>query len=340
VYDDGAVDLEKLSLPPRGVGEIDVAMSTAAICGSDLHTVLGHRSTPDRTALGHEGIGEVLDLDNDVHDLRGERLAVGDRVVFALFSACGSCDRCSAGLAMKCRNLLKYGHESVTTAPHATGTLADVVRLLPGVAVLKVPAEVDDRHVVAAGCAVATAAAVVTAAGPPAAGTRALVYGAGAVGSYTAAMLASIGVDVAVSDPNPDRQAAVTALGLRLAADDAPAYDLVIEASGSPVAFTEAIDRIEIGGRIVAAGAVSPGHSTVTFDPATLVRQRLSLIGVHNYTAEEFRYGVDWLLAHGQRPEWSTVLSAPFPLDDVERAFAEIQRGRFLRVLVQPGSDA
>lgn len=339
VYDDGKIKLEDVALPPRSPGEIDVAITTAAICGSDLHTVLGHRSTPERTALGHEGVGQVLDLDADNVDLRGDRIRVGDRVVFALFSACGSCDRCVAGTEMKCRTLLKYGHESVATPPHATGTLADVVRLLPGVPVLKVPSDIDDLPVVSAGCAVATAAAVVAAAGPPPAGSRALVYGAGAVGVYAAAMLASLGVRVSVSDPSPDRQSAATALGLRLREDDDPAFPLVIEASGSPAAFTEAIDRTDIGGRIVAAGSVSLGHTAVTFDPAVLVTRRLSIHGVHNYTAEEFRQGVDWLFAHGRRSGWDALVSSPYPLADVEQAFAAIQTGRHLRVLVRPRAD-
>jgi hypothetical protein len=129
VFDQGAVTVEHLQLPDRPAGQIDVDISAAAICGSDLHTVLGHRSTPARTALGHEGVGVVTGVDDGATDLRGVPLRRGDRVVFSMLSTCGTCDRCLSGMTMKCRSLIKYGHESVATPPHATGTLADRVRL-------------------------------------------------------------------------------------------------------------------------------------------------------------------------------------------------------------------
>lgn len=336
VFDSGEIGLERLQLPRRSAGQLDVAVSTAAICGSDLHTVLGRRSSPPRTALGHEGVGHVLDVDDGTVDLRGTPVLRGDRVVFALFSACGECDRCTSGLAMKCRSLVKYGHESVTTPPFATGTLATAVRVLPGVPVLRIPPDLADAHAVSAGCAVATAAAIVAAAGPPAPRTRVLVFGAGAVGLYCAAMLGSLGCSVFVSEPADDRLALVQRLGARPVEPDGQPFPVVVEASGSVAAFTGAIDRADTGGRIVAAGSVSPGSSTATFDPAAVVTRRLSVIGIHNYTAEDFRWGVDWLLAHSRHLSLDGLVSPPVPLTAVDEAFRLMRKGSYPRVLVRP----
>lgn len=336
VFDQGKVTVEQLALRERSARETDVAISAAAVCGSDLHTVLGHRETPARTALGHEGVGHVLDADDDASDLRGARLRRGDRVVFALFSACGTCDRCIGGLTMKCRSLVKYGHESVTKPPHATGTLATGVRLLPGVPVLRVPDQVDDEHVVSAGCAVATAAAIVAAAGPPPAGTRVLVLGAGAVGAYCVAMLASLGCSVSVADPSEERLAVAEQLGAKRAGIERSSFPVVVEASGDPEAFTWALGSADIGGRVVAAGSVSPGNSTVTIDPAVLVTRRLTVAGIHNYTAEDFRWGVDWLLAHASTLRLERLVSPPLPLTRVDEAFQRMRDGRHHRVLVRP----
>lgn len=332
VLDKGRVTLERHRLPDRCPGEIDVAITSAAICGSDLHTVLGHRPTPDRTALGHEGVGRVVDVDSEATDLRGAPLRSGDRVVFALFRACGSCDRCVGGLPMKCRSLLKYGHESVTTPPHATGTLASHVRLPPGVPVLRLPDDIEDALVVSAGCAVATAAAVVATAGPA---SRALVYGAGAVGAYTAAMLLTNGVETHVVDPSAARLEAVRRIGAHVH-DAGATYPVVIEASGSAAAFLDALRTADLGGRIVCAGAVSPGSTTVELDPAVLVTRRLTMAGIHNYRPAEFQQGVDWLLAHARAFALDQLASPPIPLRDIDKAFALMRGGEHARVLVSP----
>lgn len=353
VLDGEAVTVEHVILPRRQPGEIDVAISAAAICGSDMHTVLGKRQSPARTALGHEGVGRLVAVDDGACDLRGVPLLPGDRVVFALFSACGTCDRCVHGLAMKCRSLVKYGHESVATPPHATGSLATHVRLLPGVPVLRVPDDLTDRQVVSAGCAVATAAAIVSSldqpaeprsdgvsgpshTSPPGPLTRILVYGAGAVGAYTISMLVSLGCSVFVNEPSDERRAIAEQLGARADDPNADRYPIIIEASGNSMAFSEAIGRADIGGRIVAAGSVSPGDTFVTVDPAVLVTRRITLLGVHNYTADDFRWGVDWLHKHAHTLPLDTWVSPPYPLASVNRAFFEMRNGRYLRVLVKP----
>ncbi|NED97825.1 alcohol dehydrogenase catalytic domain-containing protein [Phytoactinopolyspora alkaliphila] len=336
VFDRGVVSVETIDLPPRRPGEIDVSISTAAICGSDLHTVLGHRSSPHRTALGHEGVGRVTEADEAVVDLRGEPLRQGDRIVFGLFNACGECDRCARGLSMKCRSVIKYGHESVTSPPYATGTLASHVRLLPGVPVLRIPDDVTDIEVVSAGCAVATAAAIVSAAAMTAAPERILVLGAGAVGTYCAAMLTSAGHTVEVKDPSADRVALAQRFGARSPRLEAEAYPVVIEASGSADAFAEALGVCDIGGRLIAAGSVSPGASTVPVDPAIVVTRRLTVIGVHNYTGDDLRHGVDWLLAHGRYRDLGRLVSPPLPLSSVREAFDLMREGRYARVLVRP----
>lgn len=237
---------------------------------------------------------------------------------------------------MKCRSLVKYGHESVTKPPYATGTLASVVRLLAGVPTLRIPDDVADAHVVSAGCAVATAAAIVAAAGTPAAGARVLVFGAGAVGAYCAAMLASLGCAVRVREPSEARLAVATQLGARPDELDGQPFPIVVEASGSPAAFVDAVEATDVGGHLVAAGSVSLGSSTVTLDPALLVTRRLTVSGIHNYTAENFRWGVDWLLAHGRGLGIDRLVSPPLPLSAVDEAFRYVRDGRYPRVLVQP----
>jgi threonine dehydrogenase-like Zn-dependent dehydrogenase len=77
-----------------------VRITTTAICGSDLHIYDGYIPTMQRgDILGHEFMGEVVEVGRDVKTLR-----VGDRVVVPFTIACGNCFYCKEGLWSLCDN--------------------------------------------------------------------------------------------------------------------------------------------------------------------------------------------------------------------------------------------
>jgi threonine dehydrogenase-like Zn-dependent dehydrogenase len=77
-----------------------VKITTAAICGSDLHLYDGYVPTMKRgDVLGHEFMGEVVEVGPDVGNLN-----VGDRVVVPFPIACGTCNACARGLYSVCEN--------------------------------------------------------------------------------------------------------------------------------------------------------------------------------------------------------------------------------------------
>lgn len=331
VLRDGAVSIETHRLPPRSRGEVDVTVSLAAVCGSDLHSVGGRRPTDPGTGLGHEAVGWVRDADGDAVDARGAPLRRGDRVVFGMIVSCGTCDRCLDDLSMKCRTLLKYGHARVDDAPFAVGMMADTIRLVPGVTVLRAP-DVPDELLVSASCAVPTAAAIVRELDAPAP-RRVGIVGAGAVGTYVAEMLADRDIEVLLLDSDPARRVGD---GAAVVAVDALPDDLdaTIEASGSAAGTLVAIRACAVGGTVVLAGTVSRGTALLELDPADVVLRRLRIVGVHNYRPADLVAGVDWLARRGDRAP--AVLGRTFPLDDVERALAAASRHEALRIGVRP----
>lgn len=335
VLRDGNVELETHELPSRRPGELDVAVSLAAICGSDLHTVSGRRAAPSGTGLGHEAVGRIAAVDRGVTDARGRPLALGDRVVFGMIASCGSCDRCRTGLSMKCRSVVKYGHALVTDPPFAVAMLADRIRLLPEVPVLLAPDHLDDEVLVSMACAVPTAAAGVRALGPTLP-DEATVVGAGAVGLYLVGMLVAAGVRVTVVEPRAIRRTAA----VRLGAEPVPAVPegtpAVLEASGAPAAVVEAVQAVGVGGCLVLLGSVSPGAAAITLDPATVVLRRLRIVGVHNYDAEDLVTALDWLGRHGA--SLPRLVEGSYGLADVRAAFAAAFAGDSPRVAVRPGA--
>ena len=77
-----------------------VRVTSTAICGSDLHLYDGFIPTMKKgDILGHEFMGEVVEVGPDVTNLR-----VGDRVVVPFPIACGNCGACQAEAYSLCEN--------------------------------------------------------------------------------------------------------------------------------------------------------------------------------------------------------------------------------------------
>ena len=56
---------------------VEISMST--VCGSDVHTWLGHRPFPTPSILGHEMVGKITKLGNNItHDFLGNPISLGD----------------------------------------------------------------------------------------------------------------------------------------------------------------------------------------------------------------------------------------------------------------------
>jgi threonine dehydrogenase-like Zn-dependent dehydrogenase len=77
-----------------------VRVTSTAICGSDLHLYNGFVPGMEKgDILGHEFMGEVVDVGRGVGDLK-----VGDRVVVPFPIACGSCEACERQMYSLCEN--------------------------------------------------------------------------------------------------------------------------------------------------------------------------------------------------------------------------------------------
>ena len=74
-----------------------VRITTTNICGSDLHMYEGRTDMEPGRVLGHENLGEVIEVGNAV-----ERFKVGDMVCLPFNIACGFCANCERGLTAFC----------------------------------------------------------------------------------------------------------------------------------------------------------------------------------------------------------------------------------------------
>jgi alcohol dehydrogenase len=81
-------------------GDAIVRITTATICGTDLHILKGDvPSVTDGRILGHEGIGIVEAVGQGVSGM-----CVGDKVLVSCITSCGRCDFCRRSMYSHCRN--------------------------------------------------------------------------------------------------------------------------------------------------------------------------------------------------------------------------------------------
>ena len=75
-----------------------VKVDLCSICGSDLHIFHGHGFSADtRYCVGHEAVGEVVEVGKGVR-----RLRPGDKVMISAAVGCGHCAPCLAGQVNRC----------------------------------------------------------------------------------------------------------------------------------------------------------------------------------------------------------------------------------------------
>src|SRR5436190_16509704 len=223
--------------PAVGINDVRVRIHKTGICGTDLHIESwdpwAARTIRPPLVVGHEFVGEVLEIGSNVRDL-----AVGDRVSGEGHVVCGHCRHCRAGRYNLCANTVGLGVDrDGAFAEQVVLPVTNVWHHWPGI----------DEEVEAIfdpfGNAVHTALSF------PVLGEDVLVVGAGPIGLMATAVARHAGARfVVVSEPNAVRRE----LALRMGAthvvhpteralpdvfaelDMVEGFDVAMEMSGNP----------------------------------------------------------------------------------------------------------
>lgn len=336
------LELKQIALPALRPGEVLVKITASTLCGSDLHTFSGRRTSPMPTILGHEAIGIIVDSCSPAgHDVDTQGIAkdarIGDRVTWSIAASCGCCNRCKNGLLQKCESLFKYGHENSDVFP-LSGGLGNYCLLRPGTIIVSLAAEIPDVVAAPANCATSTVAAAFRTAGTIKK-KRVLITGAGMLG-LTACAFAAVGgaAEIVVCDIDESRLKLATEFGASRVVHEVgeETFDVALEMSGSSAAVSAAIESARVGATIVLVGSVSPSRH-VEIDPEFIVRNLISIHGVHNYCPDDLRQAVRFLKQHHARFPFADLVEATFPLQQAQAAFEYAESARPIRVAVLPG---
>ncbi|MQA04071.1 MAG: alcohol dehydrogenase catalytic domain-containing protein [Streptosporangiales bacterium] len=339
--------LEELPLPRLQPGEVLVENRCATLCGSDLHTIGGERSTPLPTVLGHEMVGEVVAVGGHVETYDGTPVTPGLRVTWSIGASCGSCVRCRRGIPQKCARLRKYGHEAIDEQWQLSGGLASHCHVQPGTALVQVPDSIPDSVATPANCATATVASALRTIGVRP-GSTALVQGCGMLGLTAVGYLRSLGVQTVVAcDIDADRRALAERCGatttaapdeLRTAVLDATAgegTEYAVDLTGNDDACRAALELLAVGGRLGLVGSVFPTPG-LQIAPEQLVRRLISVTGVHNYAPVDLADAVRFLDRHADHELFGSFVPDTFPLAEIEQAVTHATEKRPPRVAIDP----
>ena len=259
---EGVVDVTTVPEPrieePR---DAILRVSHAGICGSDLHFFHGKAPMDPGTVMGHEAVGTVEAVGSAV-----TAVAPRDRVVTSFHIACGACWFCRSGQSGLCED-----HRILGGGPFGGdlfGAQAQAVRVpIADVNLLRVPDAVSDERALFVGDVLTTGVYAASLADVEPDDAVAIV-GAGPVGFCVAQALRADGARrVFGLDRDAARLALIERAGatpvdvgttnpeMELArATDGRGADVVVDAVGTPEAWSSALDIVRRGGRVVVVG--------------------------------------------------------------------------------------
>jgi threonine dehydrogenase-like Zn-dependent dehydrogenase len=245
----------------EGPRDAIVRVTTAAICGSDLHFFHGKAPLEPGETIGHEAVGVIEAVGSDV-----ERFRPGQRVVVAFDIACGRCWFCRNGQTQLCEDFRNLG--AGIFGGGLGGAQAELVRIpFADTNLLAVPDGMDDEHALFVGDILTTGTYAAGIAGIREGDTVAVV-GAGPVGFFCIQGARLLGAgEVLALEREPERlllaqKAGATPVNVserhgQMAVHELTGgrgADVVIEAVGSPAAFESAVDVVRRGGTVVIVG--------------------------------------------------------------------------------------
>jgi len=175
-----------------------VRLTASAICGTDLHMVRGTMAGMKKgTILGHEGVGIVEEVGDEVRSL-----ARGDRVVICSTIACGTCPYCRSGLFSQCDSANPNGPNAGTACfggPKSSGPFdglqAEKARIpYADTTCVRLPDEVTDEQAILLSDIFPTGYFAASIAGVRP-GSSVAVFGCGPVGQFAIASAWLLGAE-------------------------------------------------------------------------------------------------------------------------------------------------
>ncbi len=344
------VSIETILVPDPGPGEVLIDVQACGVCHTDLHYRQGAVNDDWPFLLGHEAAGTVEAVGDGVTEA-----AEGDFVVLAWRAPCGECRSCRRGRPWYCfasRNAqqpMTLADGTPLSAALGIGAFCAKTLVAAGQAIKVDPAAgAEEAGLIGCGVMAGYGAARNTADVQP--GDTVAVFGCGGVGDAAIAGAALAGarkviavdidtrklewakefgatdtVDASATDPVEAIRALSGGFGV----------DVAIEAVGRPEVLDQAFMARDLAGTVVQVGVPDP---QMTYEMSMIeFFGRGGALKPSWYgdclPTRDFPLLIDLHLSG--RLDLSKFVSETITLEEVEEAFAKMQRGEVLRSVVR-----
>ncbi len=355
----GGMHVERIPVPEPRDGEVLVKVNACGVCHTDLHVIKAEVAFPTPAVLGHEISGTVEVLGPGVSGP-----PPGTNVVSAFIMPCGRCRLCAIGRDDLCDNFFAMNRlkgtlydgtsrlrrsDGSTLWMYSMAGLAEYA-VVPATDVFALPAGLPLLESSVLGCAVFTAYGAVRHGADLRGGERVAVVAAGGVGLNVVQIAHAFGASQIIAiDVRDDKLEIARRVGATDIVNsrttnateyvreitDGHGVDVAFEVLGRPETFTQALEIIGDGGRMVAVG-IAPGKTSAPVEITRLVRRGLRIIGSYGARTRADMPEIIRLAARGTfRPE--TIVTKRFPLVEADAAYQALARGEIVgRAIVVP----
>ena len=326
--------LQDMPEPEYGNNDVIVKIHKTAICGTDIHIYnwdeWAQKTIPVPMITGHEYAGEIVEVGQNVTDL-----PVGDIVSGEGHITCGRCRNCLAGRIHLCPNTIGVG-------VNRTGAFAEYVSI-PAKNIFKPSREIStdllsvfDPY----GNAVHTALSFNMV------GEDVLITGAGPIGSMAALVAKHAGArNIVITDMNQFRLDLIKkilpeVITINVSKEKITremmaklgifeGFDVGLEMSGSPQAFSGMLDLMINGGNI-AMLAIMPAGSGIDWD--MVVFKGLTIKGIYGREIFETWYKGSMMVQSGLPLE--KIITHRFSYEEFQEGFDVMRSGNSGKVIL------
>ena len=324
--------LEEIAEPAIGINDVLIRVRYTGICGTDVHIyqwdTWAQKTIPVPMAIGHEFVGEIVEVGSNVNDFYPGDIVSGEGHV-----VCGRCRNCLAGRRHLCARTLGVG-------VNQPGAFAEFISL-PMTNIWRHDPKINQE--VAAifdpfGNAVHTALSF------PVLGEDVLITGAGPIGMMAIPVVRHAGArHIVITDMNPFRLDLARKMGATLAVNPTETpitevqeqlgrlegFDVGLEMSGNAEALRDMVANMSHGGKIALLGIPA---KEMLMDWRQVIFNMLTIKGIYGREMYETWYKMSVLLESGV--DIAPVITHRFAYTDFELGLEAMISGQTGKVLL------
>jgi D-arabinose 1-dehydrogenase-like Zn-dependent alcohol dehydrogenase len=305
--------VNEVDKPTPDHNQVLIKIGASGLCYTDVHITEGHIPAVFPRTLGHEPVGEIVEIGDAVTTRK-----VGDRVgVPWVQHTCGRCEWCLRGRTNFCA-------QQVGTGVQMQGSHAQFM-LAYAASTMLLPDSLSYEEAASIFCAGFTVWGGLRWAEPKP-GERVAVLGIGGLGHLAVQYAHAAGFETIAISSSSDKEALIKKLGADLVVRDGEALqkaggaDIILHCGNSSKAAVSAIQGLRPDGRMIVMGADT---EPISVSPLDLISRRIKIIGSQQNTREHLYEALDFVAKGKVKP-----MIEVFALNDIVKAYEKVEEGK------------